>query len=61
MSITARSPSSQAPPSIGAGIAKLFAKSGASVVVNFYHDSKVAANALVAEIKSSGGKAVAIR
>jgi len=44
---------------IGAGIAKLFAKSGASVVVN-YSTSKDAANALVAEIKSSGGKAVAI-
>jgi 3-oxoacyl-[acyl-carrier protein] reductase len=44
---------------IGAGIAKLFAKSGASVVVN-YSTSKEAANALVAEIKSSGGKAIAI-
>jgi len=44
---------------IGAGIAKLFAKSGASVVVN-YATSKEAANALVAEIKSAGGKAVAI-
>ena len=44
---------------IGAGIAKLFAQSGASVVVN-YATSKEAANALVAEIKSSGGKAVAI-
>ena len=32
---------------IGAGIAKLFAKSGASVVVN-YSTSKEAANALVA-------------
>ncbi|MFL6626007.1 MAG: glucose 1-dehydrogenase [Vitreoscilla sp.] len=45
---------------IGAGIAKLFAKSGASVVVN-YSASRDAANALVAEIESSGGKAVAIR
>jgi 3-oxoacyl-[acyl-carrier protein] reductase len=45
---------------IGAGIAKLFAKSGASVVVN-YATSKEAANALVVEIKSSGGKAVAIQ
>ena len=45
---------------IGAGIAKLFAKSGASVVVN-YSTSKDAANALVAEIKGSGGKAVAIQ
>jgi 3-oxoacyl-[acyl-carrier protein] reductase len=44
---------------IGAGIATLFAKSGASVVVN-YATSNVAANALVAEIKGSGGKAVAI-
>ena len=45
---------------IGAGIAKLFAKSGASVVVN-YATSKEAAHALVTEIKSSGGKAVAIQ
>jgi 3-oxoacyl-[acyl-carrier protein] reductase len=45
---------------IGAGIAKLYAKAGASVVVN-YSSSKDAANALVAEIKSSGGKAVAIQ
>ena len=45
---------------IGAGIAKHFAQSGASVVVN-YATSKEAANALVAEIKSSGGKAVAIQ
>jgi 3-oxoacyl-[acyl-carrier protein] reductase len=45
---------------IGAGIAKLFAQSGASVVVN-YSTSKDAAHALVAEIKSSGGKAVAIQ
>ena len=44
---------------IGAGIAKLYAKAGASVVVN-YSNSKDAANALVAEIKSAGGKAVAI-
>ena len=45
---------------IGAGIAKLFAQSGASVVVN-YSTSKDAAHALVAEIKRSGGKAVAIQ
>ncbi len=45
---------------IGAGIAKLFAQSGASVVVN-YSASKDAAHALVAEIRSSGGKAVAIQ
>ncbi len=45
---------------IGAGIARLFAESGASVVVN-YATGKDAANALVAEIRSSGGKAVAIQ
>lgn len=45
---------------IGSGIAKLFATSGASVVVN-YATSKDAAHALVAEIKSAGGKAVAIQ
>jgi 3-oxoacyl-[acyl-carrier protein] reductase len=45
---------------IGSGIARLFAKSGASVIVN-YATSKEAANALVAEIKNSGGKAVAIQ
>ncbi|MDY0748928.1 glucose 1-dehydrogenase [Paucibacter sp. R3-3] len=45
---------------IGAGIAKLFAKSGASVVVN-YASSEAAAHALVAEIKGAGGKAVAIQ
>ena len=45
---------------IGAGIAKLFAEQGASVVVN-YSSSRDAANALVAEIEGSGGKAVAIQ
>ncbi len=45
---------------IGAGIAKLFAQSGASVVVN-YATSKEAAHALVAEITSAGGKTVAIQ
>ncbi|CAN7514100.1 glucose 1-dehydrogenase [Acidovorax sp. LjRoot118] len=45
---------------IGAGIARLFAQSGASVVVN-YSTSKDAADALVAEIKGAGGKAVAIQ
>ena len=45
---------------IGAGIAKLFATQGAAVVVN-YSSSRDAANALVAEIKGSGGKAVAIQ
>lgn len=44
---------------IGAGIAKQFAKAGASVVVN-YASSKEAADAVVAEIRSAGGKAVAI-
>jgi 3-oxoacyl-[acyl-carrier protein] reductase len=44
---------------IGAGIAKLFAQSGASVVVN-YASSKDAAEGVVAEIKNAGGKAVAI-
>ena len=41
-------------------LAKLFAQSGAAVVVN-YSTSKDAANALVAEITASGGKAVAIQ
>ncbi len=45
---------------IGAGIAKLFATQGAAVVVN-YSSSRDAANALVAEIKGAGGKAVAIQ
>ncbi|MFX1681520.1 glucose 1-dehydrogenase [Mitsuaria sp. CC2] len=45
---------------IGAGIAKQFAKAGASVVVN-YSTSKDAADAVVAEIKQSGGQAVAIQ
>jgi 3-oxoacyl-[acyl-carrier protein] reductase len=44
---------------IGAGIAKTFAKAGASVVVN-YSASKDAANAVVAEIEGFGGKAIAI-
>lgn len=45
---------------IGAGIAKQFAKAGASVVIN-YSTSKDAAHALVDEITSSGGKAAAIQ
>ena len=45
---------------IGAGIARLFAQSGASVVVN-YATSEEAAHALVAEIEGAGGKAVAIQ
>jgi len=45
---------------IGAGIAKAFAAQGASVVVN-YASSSSGADAVVAEIKSAGGKAVAVR
>lgn len=45
---------------IGAGITRLFAQSGASVVVN-YATSEEAAHALVAEIEGAGGKAVAIQ
>jgi 3-oxoacyl-[acyl-carrier protein] reductase len=44
---------------IGAAIAKAFAAQGASVVVN-YASSKAGADAVVAEIKSAGGKAVAV-
>lgn len=44
---------------IGAGIAKAFAAQGASVVVN-YASSRAGADAVVAEIKSAGGKAVAV-
>ena len=44
---------------IGAGIAKAFAAQGASVVVN-YASSRSGADAVVAEIKSAGGKAVAV-
>ncbi len=45
---------------IGAGIARLFAASGAAVVVN-YATGKQAADALVADIEGAGGKAVAIQ
>lgn len=45
---------------IGAGIAKAFAAQGASVVVN-YASSKASAEAVVAEIKGAGGKAVAVQ
>jgi len=45
---------------IGAGIAKAFAAQGASVVVN-YASSSSGADAVVAEIKRAGGKAVAVR
>jgi 3-oxoacyl-[acyl-carrier protein] reductase len=45
---------------IGAGIAKSLAAEGASVVVN-YATSKEGADRVVAEIKSSGGKAIAVQ
>jgi 3-oxoacyl-[acyl-carrier protein] reductase len=45
---------------IGADIAKRFAAEGASVVVN-YSSSKDGADKVVAEIKSAGGKAVAVQ
>lgn len=44
---------------IGAGIAKALAAQGASVVVN-YSSSKVAADAVVAEITAAQGKAIAV-
>jgi 3-oxoacyl-[acyl-carrier protein] reductase len=44
---------------IGAGIAKALAAEGASVVVN-YASSKAGADAVVAAIRSAGGKAVAV-
>ncbi|MBX3411449.1 MAG: glucose 1-dehydrogenase [Pirellulales bacterium] len=45
---------------IGAGIARLLAAEGASVVVN-YASSKQGAEQVVADIEKSGGKAVAIQ
>jgi len=45
---------------IGAGIAKQMSASGAKVVVN-YASSKESADAVVAEIVSAGGNAVAIQ
>ena len=45
---------------IGAQTAKGLAAAGASVVVN-YSSSKEGADSVVAEIKSKGGKAVAIQ
>lgn len=45
---------------IGAGIAKALAADGASVVVN-YSTSKEGADKVVAEIKATGGKAVAVQ
>ncbi|MGE5621082.1 MAG: SDR family NAD(P)-dependent oxidoreductase [archaeon] len=45
---------------IGAATAKLFAEQGASVAVN-YANNKAAADAVVEEIKSKGGKAIAVQ
>jgi 3-oxoacyl-[acyl-carrier protein] reductase len=45
---------------IGAGIAKHLAAAGASVVVN-YASAKAGADAVVAEIISTGGKAIAVQ
>jgi 3-oxoacyl-[acyl-carrier protein] reductase len=45
---------------IGAGIARALAAEGAAVVVN-YSSSKAAANKVVAEITSGGGKAIAVQ
>lgn len=45
---------------IGAGIAKHLAASGASVVIN-YAAAKAGADAVVAEITSNGGKAIAVQ
>ncbi|MCA0452495.1 MAG: 3-oxoacyl-[acyl-carrier-protein] reductase [Chloroflexi bacterium] len=45
---------------IGAGIAQLLAKRGATVVVN-YNSSPDAANAVVEKITSEGGKALAVK
>jgi 3-oxoacyl-[acyl-carrier protein] reductase len=45
---------------IGASIAKHYAAEGASVVVN-YASSKEGADKVVAEIKSNGGKAIAVQ
>ena len=45
---------------IGAAIAKALAAEGASVVVN-YASSKAGADAVVAQIAKSGGKAIAVR
>lgn len=45
---------------IGAGIAKALAAEGAAVIVN-YASSKAGADAVVGEITSSGGKAVAVQ
>ena len=44
---------------IGAGIAKAFGEEGAAVIVN-YASSREGADKVVAEIKSKGGKAIAV-
>lgn len=45
---------------IGAGIAKALAREGAAVVVN-YASSKAGADAVVADITSAGGRAIAVQ
>ena len=45
---------------IGAGIAKALAAEGAAVVVN-YASSRDGADAVVAQIESAGGRAVAVK
>ena len=45
---------------IGAGIAKALGAEGATVIVN-YSSSKAGADAVVASIKTAGGKAVAVQ
>ena len=45
---------------IGAGIAKTLAEAGATVVVNFSTDQK-GADAVVSDIVTKGGKAVAVQ
>jgi 3-oxoacyl-[acyl-carrier protein] reductase len=47
---------------LGAGIARAFAREGASVAVNYYPDEteRAAAVALVEEIRGSGGRAIAV-
>lgn len=45
---------------IGAAIAKLYAKEGAAVVVN-YSSSKEAAEQIVADITNAGGRAIAVQ
>lgn len=45
---------------IGRGIARAFAREGAHVAVNYAHD-EAAAEAVVAEIASQGGRAIAVK